>query len=109
MTDLNRPRVIATGHDDGPVPGCPQGHRYGSDAIATTMASAPSFPPGPPALVMLLLLTSIQNWLSVEDQLLLTLQYWHEYRTQFHIDFDFEVSEAAVCHIITTGRDHLGA
>ena len=41
-----------------------------------------------------------QNRLSVEDQLLLTLQYWREYRTQFHIGLDFEVSEATVCRII---------
>lgn len=73
------------------------------------MAPAPSFPPGPLTLVMLLLLTSIQNWLSVEDQLLLTLQCWREYRTQFHIGFDFEIPKAAACHIITASRDHLGA
>jgi hypothetical protein len=32
-----------------------------------------------------------QNSLSVEDQLLITLQYWREYRTQFHIRLDFGV------------------
>jgi hypothetical protein len=32
-----------------------------------------------------------QNSLSVEDQLLITLQYWREYRTQFHIGLDFGV------------------
>lgn len=26
-----------------------------------------------------------QNKLSVEDQLLVSLEYWHEYRSQFHI------------------------
>ncbi len=41
-----------------------------------------------------------QNRLSVEDQLLLTLQYWREYRTQFHIGLDFGISEATVCRII---------
>jgi hypothetical protein len=41
-----------------------------------------------------------QNSLSVENQLLLTLQYWREYRTQFHIGLDFGVSEATVCRII---------
>ncbi len=42
-----------------------------------------------------------QNRLTVENQLLLTLQYWREYRTQFHIALDFGVSEATVCRIIT--------
>lgn len=41
-----------------------------------------------------------QNSLSVEDQLLITLQYWREYRTQFHIGLDFGVSESTVCRII---------
>lgn len=41
-----------------------------------------------------------QNSLSVEDQLLITLQYWREYRTQFHIGLDFGVSESTVCRTI---------
>ena len=41
-----------------------------------------------------------QNRLSVENQLVLTFQYWREYRTQFHIALDFEVSEATVCRTI---------
>ena len=41
-----------------------------------------------------------QNQLSVADQLLLTLQYWREYRTQFHIGLDFGVAESTVCRII---------
>lgn len=41
-----------------------------------------------------------QNTLPVEDQLLLTLQYWREYRTQFHIGLDFGVSESTVCRTI---------
>lgn len=41
-----------------------------------------------------------QNQLSVENQLLLTLQYWREYRTQFHISLDFGVSESTVCRTI---------
>lgn len=41
-----------------------------------------------------------QNSLSVEDQLLMVLQYWREYRTQFHIGLDFGVSEATVCRTI---------
>lgn len=41
-----------------------------------------------------------QNRLSVEDQLLIALQYWREYRTQFHISLDFGISESTVCRII---------
>src|SRR5215475_2594834 len=41
-----------------------------------------------------------QNSLSVADQLLIALQYWREYRTQFHIGLDFGVSESTVCRII---------
>ena len=38
--------------------------------------------------------------LSVEDQLLLVLEYWREYRTQFHIATSWGVSESAVCRLI---------
>lgn len=38
--------------------------------------------------------------LSRADQLLLTLMYWREYRTQFHIGLSFGVSEATVCRTI---------
>lgn len=38
--------------------------------------------------------------LSIPDQLLLTLSYYREYRTQFHIGLDYGVSEATVCKII---------
>jgi hypothetical protein len=38
--------------------------------------------------------------LSVADQLLLTLMYWREYRTQFHIAQAYGVSEATVCRTI---------
>ena len=48
-----------------------------------------------------------QNRLSVEDQLLLTLQYWREYRTQFHIALDFGVSEATVCRTIVKVENEL--
>lgn len=41
-----------------------------------------------------------QNKLSVADELLLSLQYWHEYRTQFHIAQNYGISEASVCLII---------
>jgi len=48
--------------------------------------------------------TFIAKWyqykLSVEDQLLLVLEYWREYRTQFHIATSWGVSESAVCRLI---------
>lgn len=38
--------------------------------------------------------------LSRADQLLMTLMYWREYRTEFHIGIDYGVSEATVCRTI---------
>ena len=38
--------------------------------------------------------------LSVADQLLLTLCYWREYRSQFHVASSFGVSEATVCRTV---------
>jgi Helix-turn-helix of DDE superfamily endonuclease len=38
--------------------------------------------------------------LSVEDQLLVVLEYWREYRTQFHIGTSWNISESAVCRLI---------
>jgi len=38
--------------------------------------------------------------LSRADQLLLTLMYWREYRTEFHIAQSYGVSEATVCRTI---------
>jgi hypothetical protein len=38
--------------------------------------------------------------LSRADQLLMTLMYWREYRTQFHIAQAYGVSEATVCRTI---------
>ena len=34
------------------------------------------------------------------DQLLMTLMYWREYRTQFHIGVAYGMSEATVCRTI---------
>ncbi|CAK8723916.1 hypothetical protein LDFHOB_13660 [Candidatus Electronema aureum] len=34
------------------------------------------------------------------DQLLLTLMYWREYRTEFHIGLAYGISESAVCRTI---------
>ena len=39
--------------------------------------------------------------LSVEDQLLIVLEYWREYRTQFHIGTSWNMSESAVCRLIS--------
>lgn len=38
--------------------------------------------------------------LSHTDQLLRTLVYWREYRTEFHIGLPFGVSESTVCRTI---------
>jgi len=37
--------------------------------------------------------------LRIEDQVLMTLQYLREYRTQYHIETDWGVSESTVCRI----------
>jgi Helix-turn-helix of DDE superfamily endonuclease len=34
--------------------------------------------------------------LSIEDQLLMTLQYWREYRTYFHMEMDWGLDETNV-------------
>lgn len=38
--------------------------------------------------------------LSRANQLLLTLMYWREYRTEFHIGLTYGVSEATVCRTV---------
>lgn len=38
--------------------------------------------------------------LSVEDQLLMSLEYWREYRTYFHLGQSWGVNESTVCRII---------
>jgi hypothetical protein len=45
--------------------------------------------------------------LSRADQLLLTLMYWREYRTEFHIGMTYGVSEATVCRTIQKVEDVL--
>ena len=45
--------------------------------------------------------------LSRADQLLLTLMYWREYRTQFHIAQAYGISEAAICRTIRKVEDAL--
>jgi DDE superfamily endonuclease/Helix-turn-helix of DDE superfamily endonuclease len=36
----------------------------------------------------------------VEEEILVTLEYWREYRTYFHISTDWGVSESTVCRIV---------
>lgn len=38
--------------------------------------------------------------LCVEEQILVTLEYWREYRTYFHIGTSWGVSESTVCRIV---------
>ena len=38
--------------------------------------------------------------LSLADQLLITLQYWREYRTYFHIAVNWKIAESTVCRIV---------
>ena len=38
--------------------------------------------------------------LSVGDQLLLTLQYWREYRTMAHLAYDYEIAKSTVSDTI---------
>jgi hypothetical protein len=45
--------------------------------------------------------------LSREDRLLMTLMYWREYRTQFHIAQTYGVSEATVCRTVRKVEDAL--
>lgn len=46
-----------------------------------------------------------QNKLSVEDQLLVTLEYWREYRSQFHIATSWGLHETTVSRIIRKVED----
>jgi len=41
------------------------------------------------------------------DQLLMTLMYWREYRTEFHIGLTYGVSESNVCRTIKKVEDIL--
>lgn len=45
--------------------------------------------------------------LSRADQLLMTLMYWREYRTEFHIGLAYGISEATVCRTIKKVEDVL--
>lgn len=41
-----------------------------------------------------------QPKLSVEDHLLIALEYWREYRTYFHISKSWGIHESTVCRIV---------
>lgn len=41
--------------------------------------------------------------LGIESQVLVTLEYWREYRTYFHIATSWGVSESTICRIV---REH---
>ena len=45
--------------------------------------------------------------LSVEDQVLMTLEYWREYRTFFHIAKSWGIHESSVCRTIRRVEDIL--
>src|SRR5947199_4724677 len=45
--------------------------------------------------------------LSVADQVLLTLEYWREYRTLFHLATSWGIQESNVCRIIRRVEDIL--
>lgn len=42
--------------------------------------------------------------LRLEEQLLLTLTYWREYRTQFHVALSYGVHETTATRIIASAR-----
>lgn len=48
-----------------------------------------------------------QPKLGIEDQLLMTLEYWREYRTYFHIGQSWGVHESTVCRIVHRVEEHL--
>jgi len=47
--------------------------------------------------------------LATKDQVLLTLEYWREYRTMFHIGTSWGISESSVSRIITRVEEVLTA
>jgi hypothetical protein len=47
--------------------------------------------------------------LEIEDQVLLTLEYWREYRTMFHLSQSWGISESSVSRIIRRVEDILTA
>jgi hypothetical protein len=48
-----------------------------------------------------------QAKLIIEDQLLIALEYWREYRTYFHIAKSWGIHESTVCRIVHRVEDKL--
>lgn len=48
-----------------------------------------------------------QSLLSLSDQLLMTLEYWREYRTYFHVGQSWGVNESTAYRIIRAALRHL--
>jgi hypothetical protein len=48
-----------------------------------------------------------QAKLIIEDQLLIALEYWREYRTYFHISKSWGIHESTVCRIVHRVEDKL--
>ena len=48
-----------------------------------------------------------QHKLDIEDQLLICLEYWREYRTYFHIAKSWGIHESTVCRIVHRVEEQL--
>ena len=51
--------------------------------------------------------TGRKDKLTIEDQVLITLAYWREYRTYFHLGQDWQLNESTVYRIIRRVEDIL--
>ena len=51
--------------------------------------------------------TGRKDKLTIEDQVLMTLSYWREYRTYFHTGQDWEINESTAYRIIRRVEDML--
>jgi Helix-turn-helix of DDE superfamily endonuclease len=51
--------------------------------------------------------TGRKDKLTIEDQVLMTLGYWREYRTYFHIGQDWKINESTAYRIIRRVEDML--
>jgi hypothetical protein len=51
--------------------------------------------------------TGRNDKLTIEDQVLMTLSYWREYRTYFHLGQDWDINESTAYRIIRRVEDTL--
>lgn len=51
--------------------------------------------------------TGRKDKLAIEDQILITLSYWREYRTYFHLGQDWQLNESTIYRIIRRVEDIL--